>query len=159
METLQKLTDFYGKEQRVTCEDKTRVSYPDVTAEQAEAEWKIFRRVMFVQFRSATDSDDSCSGLENVTNNLLTNPTLCAAFLNLVQLAALSLVLPVTTATVERTFSDMKLTKTRLRSRLGEDTLDQTLRLCTEGPPTLSDEDIDSVVRLWKKQKPRRLLV
>ena len=97
VETLQKLTDFYGKEQRVTCEDKTGVSYPDVTAEQAEAEWKIFRRAMFVQFRSATDSDDSCSGLENVTNNLLTNPTLCAAFPNLVQLAALSLVLPVTT--------------------------------------------------------------
>ena len=42
VETLQKLTNFYGKEQRVTYEDKTGVSYPDVTAEQAEAEWKIF---------------------------------------------------------------------------------------------------------------------
>ena len=83
------------------------------------------------------------------------NPTLYPAFPNLVQLAALSLVLPVTTATVERTFSDMKLTKPQLRSRLGEDTLDQTLRLCTEGPPTLSGEDIDSVVRLWKKTETK----
>ena len=96
-------------------------------------EWKIpvFRTVLFVQFRS--------TGLENVTSNLLTNPTLCAGFPNLVQLALLSLVLPVTTSTVERSFSDMKLTKTRLRSRLGEETLDQTLTLCIEGSPTLSD--------------------
>ena len=151
VETLKKLTDFYGKEQRAMYEDKTGVSQPDVVAEQAEAEWKIFRRVMFVQFRS--------TGLENVTSNLLTNPTLCAGFPNLVRLASLSLVLPVTTSTVERSFSDMKLTKTRLRSRLGEDTLDQTLRLCIEGSPTLSDEELDSIVRNWKQQKPRRLVI
>lgn len=150
-ETLKQLTDFYGKEQRATYEDKTGVSHPDIVAEQAEAEWKIFRRVMFVQFRS--------TGLENVTSNLLTNPTLCAGFPNLVRLASLSLVLPVTTATVERSFSDMKLTKTRLRSRLGEDTLDQTLRLCIEGSPTLLDGDLDSIVKKWKQQKPRRLVI
>ena len=50
----------------------------------------------------------------------------------------------------------MKLTKTQLRSILEEDTLDQTLKLCTEGPPTLSDEDIDLVFRNWKQQKPRQ---
>ena len=72
---------------------------------------RYFEESCLSSFRSATDNDDSCSGLENVTNNLLTNPTLCAAFPNLVHLAALSLVLPVTTATTERTFSDMKLTK------------------------------------------------
>ena len=42
----------------------------------------------------------------------------------------------------------MKLTKTRLQSRLGEDTL---VRVCMEGQPTLSDEDIDSInMRNWK---------
>ena len=112
VESLKKLIDFYGKEQHATYEDITGVSHPDVVAGQAEAEWKIFRRVMFVQFRSTTDCDNECSGLENVTSNLLTNPTLCAGFPNLVRLASLSLVLPVTTSTVERTFSDMKLTKT-----------------------------------------------
>ena len=67
METLKQLTAFYGKEQRATYEDKTGVSQPDAVAEQAEAEWKIFRRVMLVHFRS--------TGLENITSNLLTNPT------------------------------------------------------------------------------------
>ena len=50
----------------------------------------------------------------------------------------------------------MKPTKTQLRSTLEEDILDQTLKLCTEGPPTLSDEDIDLVFRNWKQQKPRQ---
>ena len=46
----------------------------------------------------------------------------------------------------------MELTKTQLRSTLEEDTLDQTLTLCTEGPPTLSDEDIDLVFRNWNSR-------
>ena len=50
----------------------------------------------------------------------------------------------------------MKLTKTQLRSTLEEDILDQTLKLCTEDPPALSDEDIDLVFRNWKQQKPRQ---
>ncbi len=56
-----------------------------------------------------------------------------AAYPNLACLASLHLVLPVTTATVERSFSDMKLVKTRLGSRLGEDTLDQAMRVCIKG--------------------------
>ena len=35
VETLQKLTDFHGKEQRVTYEDKTGLSYPDVKQKQS----------------------------------------------------------------------------------------------------------------------------
>ena len=50
----------------------------------------------------------------------------------------------------------MKLTKTQLQSTLEEGILDQTLKLCTEGPPTLSGEDIDLVFRNWKQQKPRQ---
>ena len=42
-------------------------------------------------------------------------------------------VLPVTTATVERSFSSMKLINTRLRVRMGEDTPESTKRFCIEG--------------------------
>ena len=63
---------------------------------------------------------------------------------------------PPSISTAERTFSDMKLTKTQLQSKLEEDTINQTLKLCTEGSPTLSDEDIDLVFRNWKQQKPRQ---
>ena len=62
-------------------------------------------------------------------------------------------ILPVTTITVERTFSDMKMFKTRLRSRLGEDTLDYALRVCIEGQDTLDDEKLECIISHWKHQK------
>ena len=50
------------------------------------------------------------------------------------------MVLPVTTATVEQSYNDMKLIKTRLRSRLGEETLNHTMRISIEGPDKLNSE-------------------
>ena len=60
-------------------------------------------------------------------------------------LKLVALVLPVTTATVERTFSDMKMVKTRLRSRLGEDTLD--------------DEKLECIISHWKHLKKHRIVL
>ena len=53
----------------------------------------------------------------------------------------------------------MKLIKTRLRNRLSEDALDQTMRICIEGPDTLNDDDLKDIVAHWKGQKPRRLIL
>ena len=150
---LDDLITFYGNEQKVVFEGKAWVSTPDIDKKETESEWKMFRRVLFSQYKSSTDD------LQVVTSRLLTDSTLNAAFPNLATLASLQLVLPVTTATVERSFSDMKLVKTRLRSRLGENTLDQAMRVCIEGPPTLSEDELDNIVTLWKDMKPRRLSV
>ena len=130
-------TDFYGKEQTVSFEGNAGVSKPDVDPDQAEAEWKIFRRILFTQHRS----------------------DLVAGFPNLASLAKLAVVLPVTTATVERSFSDMKLIKTRLRSRLGEETLNHTMRISIEGPDKLNSEDLDSIIQYWKEKKTRKLMI
>ena len=46
MEKLRTLTDFYGKEQTLSFEGNTGVSKPDVDPDQAEAEWKIFHRIL-----------------------------------------------------------------------------------------------------------------
>ncbi len=51
------------------------------------------------------------------------------------------MVLPVTTAIVERSFSDIK---TRLRNRLGEDTLDQAMRISIEEPEKISSDSLDN---------------
>ena len=55
-------------------------------------------------------------------------------------------------ATVERSFSSIKLVKTRLRSQLGCDTLDQALKVCIEGPERLTDESLE-VIYLVAKHK------
>ncbi len=74
---------------------------------------KLFRRVLFVQYKS------TCSSLEQVLYRLMCRGDIAAAFANLVKLTAIIAVILVTIATVERTFSSMKLIKTRLRSRMG----------------------------------------
>ena len=80
-----------------------------------------------------------------------------AGFPNLKKLVSIALVLPVTTATVERTFSDMKMVKTRLRSRLGENTLDYVLRICIEGQDTLDNDKLQCIISHWKHQKTAAL--
>lgn len=151
MSKLQTLIEFYGKKQSVTFEGETNVSTPDIDGDEANAEWKFFRRVLYKEFKKLS--------MDEVFGNLLTNETIKAAFPNLVRLASLAITLPVTTASVERSFSDMKLIKTRLRNRLGEQSLDQTMRICIEGPDTLSDADLVEIITHWKEQKPRRLTI
>ena len=149
MSKLQTLIEFYGREQRVTFEGETNVSTPDVKEDNAKAEWEFFRRVLYKEFKELS--------MTELYGKLLTDDTIKAAFPNIVSLASLAITLPVTTATVERSFSDMKLIKTRLRNRLGEESLDQAMRICIEGPDTLSDADMVEIITHWKEQKPRRI--
>jgi len=88
------------------------VSKPDVEPDQAEEEWKILCRILFTLNQ----------GFSMVTTHLASS-ALVAGFPNLASLARLAVVLPVKTATVERSFSDTTLIKPRLRSRLGEETI------------------------------------
>ena len=80
------------------------------------------RRVVFTQYKS--------SALQDVVTRLTSSEDMSATFPNLSKLAKILEVLPVTTATGERTFSSMKLIKTRLRSRMGEDTVQAAMHIC-----------------------------
>ena len=71
--------------------------------------------------------------------------------------AAICRVVPIQTADVERTFSQLKIIKTRLRNRMKENTLDSLLRIAIEGPPT-SEFPVADAVKLWAAKKNRRLL-
>lgn len=75
------------------------------------------------------------------------------------KLASRALVIPVTTATVEKSFSDMKLVKTRLWSRKRDDTLDHAFQMCVEGPDMLSDENLECISTHWKQQKQHPLVL
>ena len=74
------------------------------------------------------------------------------------KLAQICRVIPVHTAGVERTFSQLKLIKTRTRNRMNEHTLDSLLTLATEGPP-VKDFPLQKVVQLWAQKKNRRIFV
>ena len=62
--------------------------------------------------------------VQEVLSKLIGQGDIATAFPNLSRLAGIISVLPVTTCTVERTFSGMKL---RLQNRMDEDTLDSTM--------------------------------
>ena len=98
------------------------------------------------------------SSLQQVLSALLSCTTIATSFFpNLTKLAAILIVLPVTTATVERTFSSMKLIKTRLCNRMGESTLEHTMIICIEGPDRLSNETLEKVIDHYKHSKQRRI--
>ena len=79
-------------------------------------------------------------------------------FPNLSILANVCLTIPVGTASVERSFSDMKMIKSRLRNRLREANLSYLMKITLESPEALSDEELEQIVNVWTR-KPRRIAV
>ena len=67
------------------------------------------------------------------------------------------LVLPVGTATFERSFSQMKLVKTRLRSRISDSNLPKFMHIAIEGPE-LSFIDFNKILDVFKESNRRTLL-
>ena len=65
------------------------------------------------------------------------------------------LALPVGTATVERSFSQMKMIKTRLRNRLNDSNSTRLMRIAIEGPE-LNSVNFAEILDIFK-QKNRRI--
>ena len=109
-------------------------------------EWKTY-----CQLLSKQPKDNLKTQLQELT----TNDTLIALLPNLHKLACCYLLLPIGTASVERSFSQMKLIKTRLRIRLGELSLSRLMKVAIEYPETLFDSDLEEVVTIWNKKGKR----
>ena len=80
---------------------------------------------------------------------------LVTIFPNLNVLANICLTIPVSTASVERSFSQTKLIKTRLRNNIGNASLNYLMLIAIESPNVLNDSEFDCIVDIWK-EKPRR---
>ena len=89
---------------------------------------------------------------------LVTNDMLTAMSPNLSTLGNICLSIPVSTASVERSFSQMKLLKTRLRNRLSDSSLLHLMKIAIESPDKLSDSDTEEILNVWNR-KSRRVLV
>ena len=71
----------------------------------------------------------------------------CVTFSNIKILLTVAMVLPVSTATVERSFSDMKQIKDRLRNRLLPASMFKLMIIAIEGSP-LHEVDFDAELAL-----------
>ena len=79
---------------------------------------------------------------------------LVTMFPNLSTLANVCMTLPVSTASVEQSFSQMKMIKTGLRNRMGESSLNHLMLIVIESPNELNDNELDCIVNVWN-EKPR----
>ena len=89
---------------------------------------------------------------------LASNDMIKTLFPNLSKIGAICLSIPVTTASVERSFSQMKLIKTRLRSSLNDKSLSNLMKIALESPDELTDSHLEEVVNVCNR-KSRRIVV
>ena len=89
---------------------------------------------------------------------LASNDMIKTLFPNLSKIGAICLSTPVTTASVERSFSQMKLIKTHLRSSLNDKSLSNLMKIALESPDELTDSHLEEVVNVWNR-KSRRIVV
>ena len=109
-------------------------------------EWKTFRQLLVKQPQDTTASQ---------LKELVSNDMLKAMSLNLNKIASIGLTIPVSTASVERSFSQMKTIKTRLRNSLSDCSLSDLMRIAIEAPEVLSESDLEEIVDVWQRKSRR----
>ena len=87
---------------------------------------------------------ENCGEMKHkeVVSKLCSDSSWTLIYPNMSTFAKICRVVPIQTADVERTFSQLKVIKTRLRKRMNEKILDSLLRIVIEGPP-------NSELKLW----------
>lgn len=76
---------------------------------------------------------------------------------NLMKLLSLSVIIPFSSASVERLFSQMNLICTEMRSKLSQKSLDRHLRIVLNGPEKLSQEHCDAIIDIFLSTGNRRI--
>ena len=94
--------------------------------------------------------------MQDILEDMMKSKTYEGVFPETWKLLNIMMALPVSTATVERTFSQMKLIKTRLRNRLSDSNLEHLMKIVIEGP-SISNVDFNEILDIFK-QKNRRIL-
>ena len=76
---------------------------------------------------------------------------LVTMFPNLQKIASIGLSLPVSTASIERSFSEMKQIKTCLRNSLTEGQLTQLMWIAIEHPDQHTKDEIEVILDIWNR--------
>lgn len=158
LQEIQKLADFYGKEASVEYLGVTYTSPPLLDREELLSEWKIFRRALYKERELIVRSKkQSTPSMQEVFQSMQTTDAYKGIFPQTFTLLNILLAMPVGTATVERSFSQMKMVKTRLRNRLSDCNLSRLMKIAVEGPE-LNDVPFEEILAVFK-EKNRRILL
>ena len=103
------------------------------------------------------NKSDKEPSLQEVKVHMEKSGAYTGIFPDMFKLLNIILVLPVGTASVERSFSQMKQIKTRLRNRLNAVNLARLMRIAVEGPE-LSSVNFDDILEVFKQKNHRIVL-
>ena len=123
----------YGAEQPAETVDGDEYTKEALISPEIRTEWKTFRSYLSKQPKGTLYSQLT----ELTTSDMLSKIS---------TLANICLSIPVSTASVERSFSQMKLIKTRIRNRIGQSSLSYLMKIAIETPEKLSDSDLDAII-------------
>jgi len=125
---------------------------PDVDSEACSycSEWESFRQLMRRHYSHLT--------MRKMVKLLVTDVTLNTMFPQLIKLASIAAILPVSTAECERAFSAMKHIKTKLRNQMKISTLDYLMQISIEGPE-IGDFNFEKAADIRGRMWNRRLSV
>ena len=150
------LLDQYGGRKAAVFLENEEYEMMGLVSSEVKAEWKTLNHYL-----AKKTQEDMASQL----HELVTNETLISMFPNLNTLASICLTIPIGTVqlsegncSVERSLSQMKMIRTRLRSRLGEKSLSHLMKIAIESPEKLSDSDLENIVDICYR-KSRRIIV
>ena len=137
----------YGESAIVILTDHFNVS---IEKTRLGNEWTSFKHIVLGEFSDSKPSD--------VMSALADSRTLSSLYPSLAKVASIALTIPVSTASCERGFSTMNRIKTTLRNRLTSDSMDELIRISSEGR-SLEDFDFDKAVDMWSLKCKRRIKV
>ena len=116
------------------------------------AEWRIFKRVLVKEKKTMMEKKimSKPPSLQDVKTVELSG-AYRGIFPEIFKLLDILLALPVATATVECSFSQMKIVKTHLRNRLSDINLARLMRIVIEGPE-LTSVNFNEILDVFKEQ-------
>ena len=143
------LIEHYGKDLPAKSVQGMDFVKDAIISSDVSTEWKTYRSLL------AKQPEES---LTLQLKELLTNSTLQILLPNPYRLATVCLCLPVSTASAERSFSQMKLIKDCFRNSLNDTSLSNLMKIVIESPEILCDSELEQIVDVWNR-KGRRIIV
>lgn len=171
------LFSHYGQEKTNEFQGNKNISTSYIVLNEAKAELPTFEKEIEASkltfeikklekvkllIRKDLKEDANLCMLEKMTpldliNILEERLTSWEEFPNLMKLLTLCVIIPSSTASVERLFSQMNLVCTKLRNKLSQKSLDFHLQIIINGPDILSDVQVCKILEIFKSSEKRRI--
>ena len=132
-DSVEKLIAHYGEDRDAETVDGEEMVKRAIIYTEILTEWKTFRHLLVKR---------PCGTTASQLKELVSSDMLKAMFPNLHKMASNGLTIPVSTASVERSFSQMKLIKTLLRNALSDCSLSHLMKIDLEASEVLCGEEL-----------------